>query len=185
MRKNGKTKETILSMAGTLAATGIGCAVFVPERFRAYAWLLIIGICMVFLWELWKEKQKRRTERERERTMQIVDLEPDYKNLFAQQLQLRIQEKLRVKFPEATVALGEKEVMCIAERKKTAYIPIQQAGEYCHISIALSETGEIQMKLFSLVNFESIQGTKNLMENEEQNIEQWFTQKGQQLLSPI
>lgn len=185
MRKNGKTKETILSMAGTLAATGIGCAVFVPERFRAYAWLLIIGICMVFLWELWKEKQKRRTERERERTMQIVDLEPDYKNLFAQQLQLRIQEKLRVKFPEATVALGEKEVMCIAERKKTAYIPVQQAGEYCHISIALNEMGEIHMNLFSLVNFESIQGTKNLMENEEQNIEQWFTQKGQQLLTEL
>ena len=108
MRKNGKTRETVLSMAGTLAAIGIGCAVFVPERFRAHAWLLIIGICMVFLWELWKEKQTRRTERERERTMQIVDLEPDYKNLFAQQLQMRIQEKLRVKFPEATVALGEK-----------------------------------------------------------------------------
>ena len=117
--------------------------------------------------------------------MQIVDLEPDYKNLFAQQLQLRIQEKLRVKFTEATVALGEKEVMCIAERKKTAYIPIQQAGEYCHISIALSETGEIQMKLFSLVNFESIQETKNLMENKKQDIEQWFTQKGQQLLTEL
>ena len=41
------------------------------------------------------------------------------------------------------------------------------------------------MKLFSLVNFESIQGTKNLMENEEQNIEQWFTQKGQQLLTEL
>lgn len=118
MRKNGKTRETVLSMAGTLAAIGIGCAVFVPERFRAHAWLLIIGICMVFLWELWKEKKTRRTERERERMMQIVDLEPDYKNLFAQQLQMRIQEKLRVKFPEATVALGEKEIMCIAERKR-------------------------------------------------------------------
>ena len=108
--------------------------------------------------------------------MQIVDLEPDYKNLFAQQLQLRVQEKLRVKFPEATVALGEKEIMCIAERKKAAYIPVQQAGEYCHISIALSEMGEIHMNLFSLVNFESIQGTKNLMENKKQDIEQWFTQ---------
>ena len=154
MRKNGKTRETVLSMAGTLAAIGIGCAVFVPERFRTQAWLLIIGICMVFFWELRKEKQTRRTERERERTMQIVDLEPDYKNLFAQQLQ-------------------------------TAYIPVQQAGEYCHISIALSEMGEIHMNLFSLVNFESIQGTKNLMENEEQNIEQWFTQKGQQLLTEL
>lgn len=117
--------------------------------------------------------------------MQIVDLEPDYKNLFAQQLQMRIQEKLRVKFPEATVALEEKEVMCIAERKKTAYIPVQQAGEYCHISIALSEMGEIHMNLFSLVNFESIQGTKNLMENKNQDIEQWFTQKGQQLLTEL
>ncbi len=28
MRKNGKTRETVLSMAGTLAAIGIGCAVF-------------------------------------------------------------------------------------------------------------------------------------------------------------
>lgn len=185
MRKNGKTRETVLSMAGTLAAIGIGCAVFVPERFRAHAWLLIIGICMVFLWELWKEKKTRRTERERERMMQIVDLEPDYKNLFAQQLQMRIQEKLRVKFPEATVALGEKEIMCIAERKKTAYIPIQQAGEYCHISIMLSEMGEIHMNLFSLVNFESIQETKNLMENKKQDIEQWFTQKGQQLLTEL
>ena len=82
--------------------------------------------------------------------MQIVDLEPDYKNLFAQQLQLRIQEKLRMKFPEATAALGEKEIMCIAERKKAAYIPIQQAGEYCHISIMLSEMGEIHMNLFPL-----------------------------------
>lgn len=41
------------------------------------------------------------------------------------------------------------------------------------------------MIMFSLVSFESIQGTKNLMENEEQNIEQWFTQKGQQLLTEL
>ena len=90
-----------------------------------------------------------------------------------------------MKFPEATAALGEKEIMCIAERKKAAYIPVQQAGEYCHISIMLSEMGEIHMNLFSLVNFESIQETKNLMENKKQDIEQWFTQKGQQLLTEL
>ena len=41
------------------------------------------------------------------------------------------------------------------------------------------------MNLFSLVNFENIQETKNLMENKNQDIEQWFTQKGQQLLTEL
>ena len=123
MRKNGKTRETVLSMAGTLAAIGIGCAVFVPERFRAHAWLLIIGICMVFLWELWKEKQTRRTERERERTMQIVDLEPDYKNLFAQQTAAARAGEATGEIPGGNCCTGRKGNYVYCGEKKGGLYP--------------------------------------------------------------
>lgn len=116
----------------------------------------------------------------------MIDLEPNYKKLFAQQIQLCVQEKLRKKFPDATVELGEKDLERLATFGKADCVPIKKADRYCHMSIELMCSGEIQMNLFALVSLENAQvQTQSMPEENKVDVEQWYTQKGQQLLTEL
>lgn len=186
MRKNETTKKVILSMAGTLVAAVISCLVLVLEKYRPIVLLAIFVIWSVCLWHQLQKVRRQKKEEKKEPAMQIIDLEPDYKKLFSQQIQLRVQEKLRMKFPGATVDLSEKEIERLATFGKPVYVPIRKADDFRHISILLSGSGEIQVNLFSLVNLEQVHEAKNVVpEPVELDTEQWYSQKGQQLLTEL
>lgn len=183
MRKNEKRMEIIMSMAGMFVAALIAGIIFVPEPYRYGVLMVTAGIWAAIFCCKWIKERKNR---QKQCAMQVFDLEPDYKRLFSQQLQLRVQEKLRMKFPDATVDLCEKEIERVATLRKAVYVPIRKADNYCHISILLKNTGEIQMNLFSLVHLENICEAKSSVPAEpERDVEQWFTQKGQQLLTEL
>lgn len=186
MRKNGETKEIVLSMAGYLVALIIVCQVLVLESYRTYVMLAGIGIWAAILWWKLKKERGKQKEQQKERAMQVIDLEPDYKKLFSQQLQLRVQEKLRMKFPGAVVDLCEKEIERLATVGKAVYVPIRKADDYCHMSISLKNSGDIQMNLFALVSLENAHETKvSEAVDMEVDVEQWYTQKGQMLLTEL
>lgn len=186
MQRNKRMKEMILSMAGALVAAVIGCLVLVMESYRAYVLFIVVGIWSMCLWYRLRKVHRVCKRQPKERTMQIIDLEPDYKKLFSQQLQLRVQEKLLGKFPGAVVDLCEKEVEQLATTGKMVYVPIQKADDYCHIGISLKDSGEITMSLFSLVSLDEVREKKKTMPAEKEvDVEQWFTQKGQMLLTEL
>ena len=65
-------------------------------------------------------------------------------------------------------------------------MPIKKADRYCHMSIELMCSGEIQMNLFALVSLENAQEpTQSIPEENKVDVEQWYTQKGQQLLTEL
>ncbi len=186
MRKNGKTKEIVLSMVGYLVAMVIGCQVLVLEAYRTAVMVAVIVIWVAVLWWKLKKETGKQKEQQKERAMQIIDLEPDYKKLFFQQIQLRVQEKLRMKFPGAAVDLCEKELERLATLGKAVYVPIRKADDYCHMSITLKSSGDIQMNLFSLVSLENAHETKvSEVVDLEVDVEQWYSQKGQLLLTEL
>lgn len=186
MRKNGKTKEQLRKIVGVWLAWVIGCYIFIPEGYRGYLLVAVSLLCITaFAWEMQMQqgRQKRRLPKQK---VQMIDLEPNYKKLFVQQIQLCVQEKLRKKFPDATVELGEKELERLATFGKVGYVPIKKADRYCHMSIELMCSGEIQMNLFALVSLENAQAqTQSMPEGNKVDVEQWYTQKGQQLLTEL
>lgn len=186
MRKNWKPKESLLPMAGYLVAIIIVCYVLVLEAYRAYVMAAAICIwCAILWWRVKKEKEQQKAL-QKERTMQVFDLEPDYKKLFSQQIQFRVQEKLRMRFPGASVDLCEAEIERLATAGKAVYVPIRKADDYCHMSISLKNSGEIQMNLFALVSLEDTYEAKVFAPADmEVDVEQWYTQKGQQLLTEL
>ena len=186
MRKNGKTKEIVLSMVGYLIAMIIGCQVLVLEAYRTAVMAAVVVIWTAVLWWKLKKEAGKQKEQQKERAMQVIDLEPDYKKLFFQQIQLRVQEMLRMKFPGAAVDLCEKEIERLATFGKAVYVPIRKADDFCHMSIALKGNGDIQMNLFSLVSLENAHETKvSEAMDLEVDVEQWYTQKGQLLLTEL
>lgn len=186
MQKNGKTKETIMTTTGTFIAAVIGCHVLVLESYRNYVLLAVTGIWLAVLWYKLRKIHSEQKEQKKEHTMQIIDLEPDYKNLFSQQLQLRVQEKLCTKFPGAVVELCEKEVERLATLGRAVYVPVRKADGFCHIGISLKGNGELQMNLFSLVDLDTVHTANSFVQEvPEQDVGQWFTQKGQQLLMEL
>ena len=67
-------------------------------------------------------------------------------------------------------------------------MPIKKADDYCHMSISMKNNGDIQLTLFSLVNLDNIRqdAIKQLTDvNHQPDVEQWYTQKGQQLLTEL
>lgn len=186
MRKNGKTKEQLRKIVGVWLAWVIGCYIFIPEGYRGYLLVAVSLLCITaFAWEMQMQqgRQKRRLPKQK---VQMIDLEPNYKKLFVQQIQLCVQEKLRKKFPDANVELGEKELERLATFGKVGYVPIKKADRYCHMSIELMCSGEIQMNLFALVSLENAQAqTQSMPEGNKVDVEQWYTQKGQQLLTEL
>lgn len=185
MKMNEKTRKMMLSMAGILVGAWIICTIIVPPSFQYQIMLLVTVVwAAVFILRLPKEKEQL----QKSRAMQVIDLELDYKKLFAQQIQLRVQEKLRNKFPGAVVELCDTEIDRIAAMGKAIYVPIKKADDYCHMSISMRSNGDIQLNLFSLVNLDAIEhdAMKILEEEKQKNeLEQWYTQKGQQLLTEL
>ena len=185
MKMNEKTRKMMLSMAGILVGAWIICTIIVPPSFQYQIMLLVTVVwAAVFILRLPKEKEQA----QKPRAMQVIDLEPDYKKLFAQQIQLRVQEKLRNKFPGAVVELCDTEIDRIAAMGKAIYVPIKKADDYCHMSISMRSNGDIQLNLFSLMNLDEIEhGAMKILEEEKQKkeLEQWYTQKGQQLLTEL
>ena len=186
MRKNETKRKMILSMTGTLVAAVIGCLVLVLEKYRPFVLLMIVAVWSVYLLSQLRKVDNLKDKHKKEHAMKIIDLEPDYKMLFSQQIQLRVQEKIRTKFPGAAVELCEKDIQRLVTLGKPVYVPIRKADDFCHISIQLKGNGEIQMNLFSLVGLEQVQEVKaEVSEQPELDTEQWFTQKGQQLLTEL
>ena len=75
---------------------------------------------------------------------------------------------------------------------KMAYAPIRKADSYSHLGVCLGRNGELQMSLFSLVNLENIREsipvepvTISVVEDETQEVKDWYSQKGQQLLTEL
>ena len=185
MKMNEKVKKMAFSMAGTLVAALVLCAVIIPTAYRSYA---MMGVTVLWSAVLYLRIQRNKKQQPKHHTMQTIDLEPDYKRLFTQQIQLRTQEKLRSKFPGATFDLCDTEIEQIAAMGKAVYVPIKKADDYCHMSISMKNNGDIQLTLFSLVNLDNIRqdAIKQLTDvNHQPDVEQWYTQKGQQLLTEL
>ena len=120
--------------------------------------------------------------------MQIINLEPDFKKLYTQQVQHRVQERLRSKFPGATVDLCDTEILRIMMTGKMGYAPIKKADTYSHLGVCIGRNGELQMNLFSLVNLENISEEPVIfpvVKDDEQEVKDWYSQKGQQLLTEL
>lgn len=187
MQMNEKTRKMIFATAGTLAGILIGCAVFLPSKVQPYAM-----VTSVVLWAAYLYRKLTKVPESKEKTMQIINLEPDFKKLYTQQVQHRVQERLRSKFPGATVDLCDAEILRIMTTGKMAYAPIRKADSYSHLGVCLGRNGELQMSLFSLVNLENIREsipvepvTISVVEDETQEVKDWYSQKGQQLLTEL
>ena len=180
---NEKTRKMIFSLAGTLIAILIGCAVLLPVKVQPYAM-----VTAVILWAAFLYRKFRKEPEPKEKTMQIIDLEPDFKKLYTQQVQQRVQERLRSKFPGATVDLCDAEILRILTTGKMAYAPIRKADGYSHLGVSIGRNGELQMNLFSLVSLENIHQepvTLSVVADSDKEVKDWYTQKGQQLLTEL
>ena len=185
MNTSEKMKKMVLSMAGILAALLIVCVIIIP---RGYQTPMMLAVTVLWVVTLYLRIDKMREEQPKKRAMQVIDLEPDYKTLFTQQLQCRVQEKLRSKFPGAIIELCENEIERIAKSGNAVYVPIKKADDYCHMSISMRGNGDIQLNLFSLVNLEQVhQEALKALEKADNHkeIDQWYSQKGQQLLTEL
>ena len=184
---NEKTRKMIFATAGILVGILIGCAVFLPSKVQPYAM-----VTSVVIWAAYLYRKLTKVPEPKEKTMQIINLEPDFKKLYTQQVQHRVQERLRSKFPGATVDLCDAEILRIMTTGKMAYAPIRKADSYSHLGVCLGRNGELQMSLFSLVNLENIREsipvepvTISVVEDETQEVKDWYSQKGQQLLTEL
>lgn len=146
----------------------------------------MVAVAIVFLLGLYRKLKKEQSQGKKEHAMQIIDLEPDYKALYAQQVLRRIQERVHSTFPDANVEICEKDILRIVSTGKSVYVPIKSAGHYSHISVGFRSDGEIQMNLFSLVNFDHLQKEEKIAESEPTfEIDQWYSQRGQQMLTEL
>ena len=147
MQMNDQTKKILLSMLATLLAVCIVCVMIIPNDYQKLV-MMLVTVCWGTI--LYLRVKKSKSDEQKPRKMQVIDLEPDYKNLFTQQMQYRIQEKIRSKFPAATIELSESDIERIVKTGKAVYIPIKKANDYCHISIAMKNNGDILLNLFCL-----------------------------------
>lgn len=183
VEKNKKRRKDVFTLTGTAIGILIACVVFVPQEHRKYALFLVAAMGMAAVYFHVHEKKQKTLEK---RMMQIVDIEPDYKQLFVQQTMLRINEKLHWKFPAADIEICDADILRMARTQQTICVAVKKAENFSHLNISLLPNGVIKMNLFSLVNFEAIgtiKAEKSLPEDDD--VEHWYRNEGQRLLTEL
>ena len=178
-------RQEVLTMAGYLVGLILVCVVFVPQVFQKY--ILLISAAGWTL-AMYHETHKKKRQEQMNKPMQVIDLEPDYKKLFAQQLLLRIHEKVKSRFPDAVVELTENDMLRMVTSKRAICVAVSQAEQFSHMNIGLHEDGSICMNLFSLVDLEQIHfAEKKTATNkeEEPDLRTWYEQKGQRVFTEL
>lgn len=177
---NEKKKKMMMQLSGVLVAVLVLSALVIPEKILNYVFVLAILTWLAAVFIYFKK------DKEKNHHMQVINVEPDYKKMFAKQVYHRIQERMRCKFPGAMFQICDADLQKIAYTGKTVYVEVKRVENYTHMSVALSNDGELIMNLFSLVNLDNVQKSMiESIEEEDKEVEQWFTQKGQQLLTEL
>ena len=183
---NEMMRENMKRALMVLVTMWILIALIVPKAYlkSVFGISLLIGIAFsVYL--MWKTENRKKKAKPK---MQVIDVGPDYKKLFVQQTLYRIRERIQAKFPDVVVELSESELQKIACEDKTIYTAVKNAEHYTHMSVALAKNGDLILNMFSLVNLDMVHQTiiepQDTIELDDQ-LEQWFERKGQQLLTEL
>ncbi len=178
-------RQEVMAMVGYLAGLVILCMIVVPVALRKYALIISTVGWALAVYSVVRKKKRQETQKT---PMQIIDIEPDYKKLFVQQLMIRIDEKIKSRFPEAVIELTENDMLRMVTAKRAICVAVRQADAFSHMNIALRQDGSICMNLFSLVDFDQIHAEEKKvvkLEEETAEVRQWFEQKGQRQIAEL
>lgn len=177
-----KEKKKKWLRVSTIVTIVILCQMFIPNQLIEILLFICITAIALYLYDRIKFTLENKFSKPKT-NFKTINLEPDYKKLFAKQLSLRLQEKIESKFKNAKIEINDNDAIVLARFKKNICIPISGIDEFNNITVSLSENGDFNIKLFSVVDFDNDNKTEENISEEE--TERWYEESGQELLTKI